>query len=94
MVFVERHEKAVDALIAELRELDERITNFEDVIENLEADFQRFPILRDSIEYHSPDEYAPGDEPLLQCYTSLSSIFSITNKEGKGREVHRNYRHG
>jgi len=94
MVFVERQEETVNALIAELHELDERITDFDDVIRNLETDFQRFPILRDSIEYHSPDEYAPGDEPLLQCYTNLSSSFSITNKEGKGREVHRNYRHG
>ena len=78
MVFVERHEDAIDALIAELHELDERITNFDDVIKNLEADFQRFPILWDSIEYHSPDEYAPGDEPLLQCYTSLASFFAST----------------
>lgn len=78
MVFVERHEEAVDALIAELHELDERITDFDDVIRNLEADFQKFPILRDSIEYHNPDEYAPGDEPLLQCYTSLASSFAST----------------
>ena len=78
MVFVERNEDAIDALIAELHELDERITDFDDVITNLEADYQNFPILRDSIEYHSPEEYALGDEPLLQCYTSLASSFAIT----------------
>ena len=78
MVFVERNEEAVAALIAELHGLDERINTFDDVIKNLEADFQQFPILRDSIEYHRPDEYAPGDEPLLQCYTNLaSSLASI-----------------
>ena len=76
MVFVERNEEAVAALISELHELDERITNFDDVIKNLETDFQKFPILRDSIEYHSPDEYAPGNEPLLQCYTNLASTFA------------------
>ncbi len=75
MVFVERHEEAANALIAELHKLDEGITDFNDVIKNLEADFQKFPILRDSIEYHSPDEYAPSNEPLLQCYTNLASTF-------------------
>ena len=78
MVFVDRHEEAVDALVAELHELDERIGSFDDVMNNLEADFQKFPVLRDSIEYHSPDEYAPGDEPLLQCYTNLASSFAST----------------
>ena len=76
MVFVERQEEAVEALVAELHELDGRIGSFNDVMENLEADFQKFPVLRDSIEYHSPDEYAPGDEPLLQCYTNLASSFA------------------
>ena len=65
MVFVERHEEAIAALVAELHALDERIGTFDDVIKNLEADFQKFPTLRDCIEYHSPDEYAPGNEPLL-----------------------------
>ena len=78
MVFVERYEGAVEALVAELHELDERIESFDDVIKNLEVDFQKFPILRDSIEYHSPDEYAPGNEPLLQCYTNLASSFAST----------------
>ena len=76
MVFVERHEEAVNALIAELHELDERINTFDDVINNLEEDFQKFPPLRDCIEYHSPNEYAPGNEPLLQCYTNLASTFA------------------
>ena len=76
MVFVERHEEAVAALVAELHELDERINTFDDVIKNLEEDFQKFPPLRDCIEYHSPDEYAPGNEPLLQCYTNLASTFA------------------
>ncbi len=74
MVFVDRNEDAVAALVAELHELDEHITNFDDVIKNLEADFQKFPVLRDSIEYHSLDEYVPGNEPLLQCYTNLTSV--------------------
>ncbi len=76
MVYVERNEDAVSALIAELHERDERIDTFDDVIKNLEADFQKCPILRDSIEYHSPDEYVPGNEPLLQCYTNLASNFA------------------
>ena len=78
MVYVERNEDALFALIAELHELDERINTFDDVIKNLEADFQKFPILRDSIEYHSPDEYVSGNEPLLQCYTNLASSFVST----------------
>ena len=76
MVFVERNEEAVAALIAELHELNERIDTFDDVIKNLEADFQKFPMLRNSIEYYSPDEYAPGNEPLLQCYTNLAGSFA------------------
>lgn len=88
MVFVERHEEAVNALIAELHELDERINTFDDVIKNLEEDFQKFPPLRDCIEYHSPDEYAPGNEPLLQCYTNLASTFASSNGcVGEGWEV-------
>ena len=78
MVYVERNEDVVSALIAELHELDERIDTFDNVIKNLEADFQKFPMLRDSIEYHSPDEYFPCDEPLLQCYTSLTSLFACS----------------
>ncbi|WP_256625862.1 MATE family efflux transporter [Selenomonas ruminantium] len=76
MVFVERHEDAVEALIVELHELDERITNFDDVIKSLEADFQRFPILLDSIEYHSPEEYAPGDEPLFISEIGAMAVFA------------------
>ena len=75
MVFVERNEEAVAALISELHDLDKSIDTFDDVIKNLEADFKKFPILRDSIEYYSPDEYAPGNEPLLQCYTNLAGSF-------------------
>ena len=78
MVFVERQEEAVEALVAELHELDGRIGSFNDVMENLKEDFQKFPVLRDSIEYHSPNEYAPSDEPLLQCYTNLASSFAST----------------
>ena len=78
MVFVERNEETVAALVAKLHELDEHIDTFDDVIKNLETDFQKFPILRDSIEYHSPDEYAPGAEPLLQCYTNLTGNFAST----------------
>ena len=59
MVYVERNEDAVSALIAELHELDEHITNFDDVIKNLEADFQKFSAIRDYIEYGSPDTLHP-----------------------------------
>ena len=87
MVFVERHEEAVAALVAELHELDERINTFDDVIKNLEADFQKFPPLRDCIEYHSPDEYAPGNEPLLQCYTNLASTFASSIDVGRDKLI-------
>lgn len=40
MVFLDRNEDAVAAIVAELHELDEHITNFDDVIKNLEADFE------------------------------------------------------
>ena len=45
------------------------------MIKNLEADSKKFPILPENIEYHSPDKYAPSNEPPLQCHANLASSF-------------------
>lgn len=60
-------------------EADSRIRTVDDVLTYLEADCQKFPALRDSVEYHRPDEYSHGREPLIHCYTSITRLF--TNNE-------------
>lgn len=78
IMYVDRREDAASILVNELHEIDDSIKSFDDVIASLEEDFKKFPAMRDKIEYHRLDEYAPGGEPLLQCYTGLPSCFAVT----------------
>lgn len=87
MVFVERDFDEVNTFLAALHEQDKGITTFTDVIKSLEEDFQKFPVIRDSIEYHNPDEYGPGKEPLLCCYTNLTNFFTINKRYVPDGEV-------
>lgn len=75
MVFVENDSEEIKSLVADLHEADRSIRTFDDVLTCLEADCQKFPVLRDSVEYHRPDEYSPDGEPLIHCYTSISGLF-------------------
>ena len=79
MVFVENESEEIEILVADLHEADSRIRTVDDVLTYLEADCQKFPALRDSVEYHRPDEYSHGREPLIHCYTSITRLF--TNNE-------------
>lgn len=76
MVFIGNDSEEIVSLIAELHERDNRIHTYEDVMKKLEEDFQKFPAIRDYIEYSSPDEYISRGEPLLHCYTGLTSVFA------------------
>ena len=76
MVFVENDSEEIESLVADLHEADRSIRTFEDVLTCLEADCQKFPALRDSVDYHRLDEYSPGGEPLIHCYTSIAALFS------------------
>ena len=78
MVFIENDSEEISSLIEELRERDSSIQTYDDVMKSLEADFQKFPAIRDYIEYGSPDGYIPGGEPLLYSYTGLASAFAST----------------
>ena len=69
MVFVENDSEEIESLVADLHKADSSIRTFDDC--------QKFPSLRDSVEYHRPDEYSPGGEPLIHCYTSIAGLFSI-----------------
>ncbi|TYZ20484.1 hypothetical protein [Selenomonas ruminis] len=75
MVFVENDSEEIEILVAELHETDSSICTFDDVLTSLEADCHNIPALRDSVEYHRPDEYSPDGEPLIHCYTSISGLF-------------------
>lgn len=75
MVFVENDSEEIERLVAELHEADSIIHSLDDVLTCLEVDCQKFPALRDSVDYHRPDEYIPGGEPLINCYTSISGLF-------------------
>ncbi len=77
MVFVERDSEELSCFIAELHKQDKCITSFADVIRSLEKDFQKFPAIRGSIEYHNPDEYSLDKEPLLCSYTNLTNYFTM-----------------
>jgi len=67
MVFIENDSEEIASLIEELHGKDSRIQTCEDVLKSLEADFQKFPVIRDYIEYGSPDEYIPSGEPYWPC---------------------------
>ena len=54
-------------------------------MKKLEEDFQKFPAIRDYIEYRSQDEYIPRGEPLLHSYTGLASVFACTVAVVKGK---------
>ena len=68
-----------------LHERDSCINTYDDVMKNLEEDFQKFPAIRDYIECSSPDEYIPRGEPLLYSYTGLASVFACTVAVAKGK---------
>lgn len=78
MVFIENNSEEIASLIEVLHEKDSQIQIYNDVVKSLEADIQKFPSIRDYIEYGSPDEYIPSGEPLLYCYTGLASAFAST----------------
>ena len=73
------------SLITELHERDNRINTYDDVMKKLEENFQKFPAIRDYIEYRSQDEYIPRGEPLLHSYTGLASVFACTVAVVKGK---------
>lgn len=76
MVSVGRNQDEVESFLAEIQEQDISLRSFADVIKSLEADLKKYPVLRDSIEYSSPDEYCPAGEPLILSYTTLGSSFA------------------
>lgn len=76
MVFIGNDSEEIVSLITELHDRDNRIHTYEDVMKKLEEDFQKFPAIRDYIEYRSPDEYISRGEALLHCYTGLASVFA------------------
>jgi len=76
MVFIENDGEEIASLIEELHVRDSQIQTYNDVVNSLEADFQKFPAIRDYIEYGSPDEYIPSGEPLIHSYTGLASAFA------------------
>lgn len=84
MAFIENDGEEIVRLITELHERDRRIHTYDDVMKSLEVDFKKFPVIRDYIEYGSPDEYIPRGEPLLHSYTGLASAFAsnVTMKKG------------
>jgi hypothetical protein len=77
MVFVENDSEEIESLVTNLHEVDSSIRTFDDVLTSLEADCQKFSALRDSVEYHRPDEYSYGGEPLINCYTSIVRLFFV-----------------
>ena len=85
MVFIGHDSEEIVSLITELHERDRRIQNYDDVMKNLKEDFQKFPAIRDYIEYSSPDEYIPRGEPLLHSYTGLASAFASTVDMAKSK---------
>ena len=87
MVFIENDSEEISSLIEELRERDSSIQTYDDVMKSLEADFQKFPAIRDYIEYGSPDDYIPSGEPLLYSYTGLASAFASTVAMTRERET-------
>lgn len=76
MVFVENDSEEIASLIIELHEQDNRIHIYDDIIKNLEEDLEKFPAIRDYIEYCSSYEYILRGEPLIHSYTGLTSIFA------------------
>lgn len=88
MVFIENDSEEISSLIEELRERDSSIQTYDDVMKSLEADFQKFPAIRDYIEYSSPDDYIPSGEPLLYSYTGLASAFASTVAMTRERETY------
>ena len=85
MVFIGNDSEELVSLITELHERDTRIHTYDDVMKNLKEDFQKFPAIRDYIEYSSPDEYIPSGEPLLHSYTGLASAFASTVDMAKSK---------
>lgn len=78
MIFVEHNSEEIERLVAELHEADRNILTFDDVFTSLETDCQKFPALRDCVEFHRPDEYPLGGEPLIHSYTIIAELFSYT----------------
>ena len=89
MVFIENDGEEIASLIEELHVRDSQIQTYNDVVNSLEADFQKFPAIRDYIEYGSPDDYIPSGEPLLYSYTGLASAFASTVAMTRERETER-----
>ena len=93
MVFIENDSEEIASLIEELHVRDSQIQTCEDVLKSLEADFQKFPAIRDYIEYGSPDEYIPSGEPLIHSYTGLASAFASTVAMVRVRDIDKDTEH-
>ena len=93
MVFIENDIEEITSLIEELKGRDSRIQTCEDVLKSLEEDFKKFPVIRDYIEYGSPDEYIPSGEPLIHSYTGLASAFASTVTMVRDRDIDKYTKH-